>query len=91
MAVADDEGTINVASKKGAKGKTNGVIRLKKAVPKHTKPGNWRDGSVADGAHDLLSYQVVQATNELTRGHHLELQMTKSRRTRRVRPHQHLW
>jgi len=48
MAAADDEGTINVASKKGAKGKTNGVIRLKKAVPKHTKPGNWRDGSVAD-------------------------------------------
>ncbi|KAJ1337460.1 SAGA-associated factor 73 [Microdochium nivale] len=48
MASAEDEGTINVASKKGNKDKQNGMIRLKKAVPKHTKPGNWRDGSVAD-------------------------------------------
>lgn len=45
----DDEGTINVASKKASKDKTNGTIKLKKPPPKHTKPGNWRDGSVADG------------------------------------------
>ncbi|KAI0841675.1 SCA7-domain-containing protein [Hypoxylon sp. FL0890] len=44
----DDEGTINVASKKVSKDKPNGIIRLKKPVPKQLKPGNWRDGSVAD-------------------------------------------
>ncbi|KAH8668334.1 SCA7, zinc-binding domain-containing protein [Xylariales sp. PMI_506] len=44
----DEEGTINVASKKVQKDKQNGVIKLKIPPPKHTKPGNWRDGSVAD-------------------------------------------
>ncbi|KAI2470626.1 SCA7, zinc-binding domain-containing protein [Annulohypoxylon bovei var. microspora] len=44
----DDEGTINVASKKVIKDRPNGVIKLKKPVPKQIKPGNWRDGSVAD-------------------------------------------
>ncbi|KAI0512772.1 SCA7, zinc-binding domain-containing protein [Xylaria bambusicola] len=44
----DDEGTINVASKKAAKVKPSGPIKLKKPAPKHTKPGNWREGSVAD-------------------------------------------
>ncbi|KAI0014184.1 SCA7, zinc-binding domain-containing protein [Xylariaceae sp. FL0662B] len=48
MAGADDEGTINVASKKVTKDKPNGIIKLKKAPPKYSKPGNWRDGSVAD-------------------------------------------
>ncbi|KAJ8123460.1 hypothetical protein ONZ43_g597 [Nemania bipapillata] len=44
----DDEGTINVASKKAAKARPGGFIKLKKATPRQTKPGNWRDGSVAD-------------------------------------------
>ncbi|KAL7626582.1 SAGA complex subunit Sgf73 [Parahypoxylon ruwenzoriense] len=44
----DDEGTINVASKKIVKDKPNSIIKLKKAVPKQKKPGNWREGSVAD-------------------------------------------
>ncbi|KAI1152827.1 SCA7-domain-containing protein [Nemania diffusa] len=44
----DDEGTINVASKKAAKANSIGFIKLKKATPRQTKPGNWRDGSVAD-------------------------------------------
>ncbi|KAI2612485.1 SCA7, zinc-binding domain-containing protein [Hypoxylon fragiforme] len=44
----DDEGTINVASKKVVKEKPNAAIKLKKPVPKTTKPGNWRDGSVVD-------------------------------------------
>ncbi|KAK8058959.1 hypothetical protein PG994_009407 [Apiospora phragmitis] len=44
----DDQGTINVASRKMSKDKPNGVIKLKKQPPKQTKPGNWRDGSVAD-------------------------------------------
>ncbi|KAI1108363.1 SCA7-domain-containing protein [Nemania sp. NC0429] len=44
----DDEGTINVASKKATKAKPGGFIKLKKAAPRQTKPGNWRDGSVAD-------------------------------------------
>ncbi|KAI1637694.1 SCA7, zinc-binding domain-containing protein [Biscogniauxia mediterranea] len=44
----DDEGTINVASNKITKDRPNAIIKLKKPVPKHTKPGNWRDGSVAD-------------------------------------------
>ncbi|KAI1164206.1 SCA7-domain-containing protein [Nemania serpens] len=43
----DDEGTINVASKKATKAKPSGFIKLKKAAPRQTKPGNWRDGSVA--------------------------------------------
>ncbi|KAI1847818.1 hypothetical protein JX266_006313 [Neoarthrinium moseri] len=44
----DDEGTINVASKKASKDKPNGLIKLKKTPPTQTKPGNWREGSVAD-------------------------------------------
>ncbi|KAJ3564224.1 hypothetical protein NPX13_g7920 [Xylaria arbuscula] len=44
----DDEGTINVASKKSAKAKPKGPIKLRKPAPKHMKPGNWREGSVAD-------------------------------------------
>ncbi|KAI0432226.1 SCA7, zinc-binding domain-containing protein [Xylaria sp. FL1042] len=43
----DDEGTINVASKK-AKIRPMGPIKLKRAPPKQMKPGNWRDGSVAE-------------------------------------------
>ncbi|KAH9898833.1 SCA7, zinc-binding domain-containing protein [Xylariomycetidae sp. FL2044] len=43
----DGEGTINVASKKAAQGQLNGFVKLKKATPKQTKPGNWSDGSVA--------------------------------------------
>ncbi|KAF4984385.1 hypothetical protein FZEAL_429 [Fusarium zealandicum] len=38
-----DDGTIKVASKN-----KNGTIKLKKTAPKHTKPGNWRDGSVIE-------------------------------------------
>ncbi|RWA08050.1 hypothetical protein EKO27_g7044 [Xylaria grammica] len=47
----DDEGTINVAPKKAsAKVKSSAFsnIKLKRPVPKQTKPGNWKDGSVAD-------------------------------------------
>ncbi|KAI0123846.1 SCA7, zinc-binding domain-containing protein [Xylariales sp. AK1849] len=44
----DDEGTINVASNKMSKDKPNGKLKLKKAPPKVVKPGNWRDGSVAE-------------------------------------------
>ncbi|KAF4966428.1 hypothetical protein FSARC_5872 [Fusarium sarcochroum] len=39
-----DDGTIKVASKN-----KNGKIKLKKPAPKHSKPGNWRDGSVIEG------------------------------------------
>ncbi|PNY24236.1 SAGA-associated factor 73 [Tolypocladium capitatum] len=44
----ESEQTIKVASKKDGK---SGTIKLKKPPPKHSKPGNWRDGSVveADG------------------------------------------
>lgn len=48
MAGADDEGTINVASKRVSKDRSNGVIKLKKPVPKQNKPGNWKDGSLVD-------------------------------------------
>ncbi|KAI1212194.1 SCA7, zinc-binding domain-containing protein [Annulohypoxylon truncatum] len=44
----DDEGTINVASKKVTKDRPNGVIKLKKPIPKQIKPGNWREGSVVN-------------------------------------------
>ncbi|XXG96475.1 hypothetical protein Hte_002758 [Hypoxylon texense] len=44
----DDEGTINVASKKVVKNKSSGTIKLKNPPPKQMKPGNWRDGSVLD-------------------------------------------
>ncbi|KAL2073988.1 hypothetical protein VTL71DRAFT_7766 [Oculimacula yallundae] len=46
---SDDDSTIKVAPKKETKDKPNGTIKLKKPAPKHTKPGNWRDGSVVDG------------------------------------------
>ncbi|CAG7564652.1 unnamed protein product [Fusarium equiseti] len=39
-----DDGTIKVASKN-----KNGRIKLKKPAPKHSKPGNWRDGGVIEG------------------------------------------
>ncbi|KAG9498944.1 hypothetical protein J7337_009755 [Fusarium musae] len=39
-----DDGTIKVASKN-----KNGKIKLKKPAPKHSKPGNWMDGSVIEG------------------------------------------
>lgn len=38
-----DDGTIKVAAKN-----KKGAIKLKKPPPKHSKPGNWRDGSVID-------------------------------------------
>lgn len=41
-----DEQTIKVASKKDNK---VGKIKLRKPPPKHSKPGNWRDGSVIEG------------------------------------------
>ncbi|KAI0859078.1 SCA7, zinc-binding domain-containing protein [Xylaria cubensis] len=44
----DDEGTINVASKKATKAKPVAFLKMKRAVPKNTKPGNWKDGNVAD-------------------------------------------
>jgi SAGA-associated factor 73 len=46
-----DEHTIKVASKD--RDRPNGVIKLKKPAPKHSKPGNWRDGSVIDGMKEL--------------------------------------
>jgi SAGA-associated factor 73 len=27
----------------------DGNIKLKKPAPKHSKPGNWKDGSIIDG------------------------------------------
>lgn len=42
----EPEQTIKVASKKEIK---SGTIKLKKPPPKHSKPGNWRDGSVVEG------------------------------------------
>lgn len=44
---SDDDSTIKVAPKK-TKDKPTGKIKLKTAVPKQNKPGNWRDGSVID-------------------------------------------
>lgn len=41
-----DEQTIKVASKRESK---TGPLKLKKAAPKHSKPGNWRDGSFVEG------------------------------------------
>lgn len=47
----DEEATIKVASGKNAKERqlSNGIIKLKKPAPKHSKPGNWKDGSLIDG------------------------------------------
>lgn len=44
----DDEGTINVASRKLSKAHTTGGLKLKKSIVKQTKPGNWREGIVAE-------------------------------------------
>lgn len=54
---SDDESTIKVTptTKKEGKDKTNGTIKLKKPAPKHSKPGNWRDGSVIDGGIQEIS------------------------------------
>lgn len=50
----ESEQTIKVASKKDA---NTGSIKLKKPPPKHSKPGNWRDGSVVEGASSEPSSQ----------------------------------
>ncbi|PHH79775.1 hypothetical protein CDD83_3829 [Cordyceps sp. RAO-2017] len=42
----ESEQTIKVASKKDIT--KPGTIKLKKPPPKHSKPGNWRDGSVVE-------------------------------------------
>lgn len=44
----DDEGTINVASRKLSKAQTNGGLKLKRSIVKQTKPGNWREGIVTE-------------------------------------------
>lgn len=53
VAPSEDESTIKVLPKKDNKEKSSsgsgGTIKLKKPVPKHNKPGNWRDGSVVEG------------------------------------------
>lgn len=53
IAPSEDESTIKVQPKKESKEKSSGggggTIKLKKPVPKHNKPGNWRDGSVVEG------------------------------------------
>lgn len=37
----------------GSKSMNSGVIKLKKSVPKHNKPGNWMDGSIIDGVYSV--------------------------------------
>jgi len=49
IAGGDDETTIKVSTKKDKLPKSKGTIKLKKPAPKHSEPGHWRDGSVADG------------------------------------------
>jgi hypothetical protein len=48
----DEEATtIKVASAKNpAKSQSNGIIKLKKGVPKLSKPGAWKEASVLDGS-----------------------------------------
>ena len=46
----DDDGPVKVTPMKKEKS-GSGTIKLKKPAPKHSKPGNWRDGSVIDGAY----------------------------------------
>jgi SAGA-associated factor 73 len=46
--IDEEATTINVSSKKESKKQANGIIKLKKPPPKHSKPGNWKDGSVID-------------------------------------------
>ena len=54
----EEETTIKVASSKDkASGKERqlsiGIIKLKKPTPKHSKSGNWKDGSTLDGSRPL--------------------------------------
>lgn len=45
-----EEATIKVASKKETKPKAaKGIIKLRKPAPKHSNPGNWKDGMIIDG------------------------------------------
>ncbi|KHO00864.1 esterase [Metarhizium album ARSEF 1941] len=43
--ILHNDPTIKVSSKRESK---SGTIKLKKPPPKHSKPGNWRDGSVVE-------------------------------------------
>ncbi|KAL2202112.1 SCA7-domain-containing protein [Sarocladium strictum] len=43
--MADSKDDIKASTKKDSK---NGVIKFKKPPPKHSKPGNWKDGSVIE-------------------------------------------
>lgn len=51
---SDDDSTIKVAPKKVIKDKPAGQIKLKKPAPKHNKPGDWKNGSIIDGALDAI-------------------------------------
>ena len=56
-----DEQTIKVASKKDTK---QGTIKLKKPPPKHSKPGNWMDGSVVEGSYIAEDPSVFSTTSK---------------------------
>ncbi len=59
---SDDENTVKVTPRKEIR--PNGTIKLKRPAPKHNKPGNWRDGSVVDGAFSLLFLRVLGEVKE---------------------------
>lgn len=51
-----------------------GPIRLKKSLAKQTKPGNWKDGNVADGMRSALLLSPTAVTDAVPRP-----QMTRRR------------
>jgi SAGA-associated factor 73 len=55
--IIDEEGTIKVASTKKSltpsRPQSFGKIKLKKAPPKQTKPGNWKDAALIEGLSTL--------------------------------------
>lgn len=56
----EPEQTIKVASKMDAKA---GTIKLKKPPPNHSKPGNWRDGSVIEDDKKNVSSPSASAVS----------------------------
>lgn len=57
-----------------SKDKPAGPVRLKKILAKQTKPGNWKDGSVADGMRSALATSPMAVTDAVPRP-----QMTRRR------------
>ncbi|KAK4218118.1 SCA7, zinc-binding domain-containing protein [Rhypophila decipiens] len=66
----EEEATIKVASTKHSTPRPNGIIKVRKGGPKQTKPGNWKEASIADVLRlaDKKKAKAASADNVIAAG-----------------------